>query len=111
MENQNETNTWLAYRKTIQIKDLPLQAIANIAVDSKYWLWINGKQVVFEGGLKRGPNANDTYYDAVDIAPYLKKGLISLPSGCGISVKTAFRIKAAAKGLCCSIASGQAMLY
>jgi hypothetical protein len=29
---------------------------------------------VFEGGLKRGPNPNDSYYDIVDIAPYLKAG-------------------------------------
>ena len=48
--------------------------IANIAVDSKYWLWINGKMVVFEGGLKRGPAPGATYYDQVDIAPYLEKG-------------------------------------
>ena len=27
-----------------------------------------------EGGLKRGPNPNDTYYDMVDLAPYLRKG-------------------------------------
>lgn len=48
--------------------------IANIAVDSKYWLWINGELVVFEGGLKRGPAPGATYYDRVDMAPYLKKG-------------------------------------
>ena len=30
--------------------------------------------VVFEGGLKRGPNPEDTYCDEVDLAPYLKKG-------------------------------------
>jgi hypothetical protein len=45
-----------------------------VAVDSKYWLWINGHEVVFEGGLKRGPNPNDTYYDELEISRYLKKG-------------------------------------
>ena len=30
--------------------------------------------VVFEGGLKRGPAPGATYYDQVDIAPYLEKG-------------------------------------
>jgi alpha-L-rhamnosidase len=30
--------------------------------------------VVFEGGLKRGSNPKDTYYDEVDLTPYLKKG-------------------------------------
>jgi alpha-L-rhamnosidase len=74
MENQNETNTWLAYRKIISIEQIPEKAFAKIAVDSKYWLWINGEMIVFEGGLKRGPNPFDTYYDEVDIAPFLKKG-------------------------------------
>ncbi|MDO9153634.1 MAG: alpha-L-rhamnosidase C-terminal domain-containing protein [Paludibacter sp.] len=74
MECQSATNTWLAYRKTINIITKPEKAIVRIAVDSKYWLWINGKQVVFEGGLKRGPNPTDSYYDEVDIASFLKTG-------------------------------------
>lgn len=46
----------------------------DIAADSKYWLWINGKEVIFEGSLKRGPSSESSYYDKVEIAPYLKKG-------------------------------------
>lgn len=71
---KNDVNTWLNCSKNITIRKVPAHAIAKIAVDSKYWLWINNKQVVFEGGLKRGPNPSDTYYDQVDIAPYLKVG-------------------------------------
>ena len=71
---QSEPNTWLSYRKTVHIVQVPDEAIARIAADSKYWLWINDNLVVFEGGLKRGPNPEDTYYDEVDIAPYLKAG-------------------------------------
>lgn len=71
---RNEPNTWLCYRKTTDISALPEQAIARIAADSKYWLWINDSLVVFEGGLKRGPNPKDSYYDEVDIAPFLQKG-------------------------------------
>jgi alpha-L-rhamnosidase len=71
---KNNANTWLACRKEIAIEKVPVHALAKIAADSKYWLWINGKQVVFEGGLKRGPSPLDTYYDQVDIAPYLKTG-------------------------------------
>ena len=52
----------------------PRSVIARIACDSKYWLWINGRLVVFEGELKRGPTPSGTYFDEVDIAPYLKKG-------------------------------------
>ncbi|MBV5349431.1 glycoside hydrolase, partial [bacterium] len=74
MECQSATNTWLAYRKTVDLQVKPEKAIAKIAVDSKYWLWVNGQLIVFEGGLKRGPNPLATYYDEVDIAPFLKTG-------------------------------------
>lgn len=73
-ECQSATNTWLAFRKTVNLESVPNSLQAKIAVDSKYWLWINGKLVVFEGGLKRGPSPVDTYYDTVDIAPYLSTG-------------------------------------
>jgi alpha-L-rhamnosidase len=72
--SQSQTNTWIGFRTQINIDSVPEKAIANIAVDSKYWLWINNELVVFEGGLKRGPNPNDTYYDEVNIKPYLRKG-------------------------------------
>lgn len=74
MVNQNQPNTWIGFRKQVSVAHLPAEAIAHIAVDSKYWLWINGDIVVHEGGLKRGPNRTDTYYDEVDIAPYLHEG-------------------------------------
>ena len=73
-DSQDETNTWIDFRKDISLESVPGQTIAKIACDSKYWLGINGEMAVFEGQLKRGPNPNDTYYDEVDIAPFLKKG-------------------------------------
>lgn len=74
LEKQDTVNVWTAYRKSFAVNKLPKSAKAKIAVDSKYWLYVNGKMVVFEGGLKRGPNPKDTYYDEVDLAPYLQKG-------------------------------------
>ena len=71
---QSASNTWLAYRKTVSIDEVPATLTAHIAADSKYWLWINGRLAVFEGGLKRGPSPYDTYYDSVEIAPYLVSG-------------------------------------
>jgi hypothetical protein len=53
---------------------VPSTATANIGVDSKYWLWINGTLVVFEGGIARGPGPGNTWYDEVNIQPYLKTG-------------------------------------
>jgi hypothetical protein len=67
-------NTWLAFRKKVTLSSVPVSVPALIAADSKYWLWINGKQVVFEGALKRGPNPADTYADEVELAPHLAAG-------------------------------------
>lgn len=55
-------------------RQVPEPFEARIAADSKYWMWINDSLVVFEGGLKRGPNPEGTYYDVVDLSPYLKEG-------------------------------------
>ena len=73
-ENQNESNSWMDFIKTFDLDKVPQKAIASIACDSKYWMWINGELAVFEGQLKRGPTPDDTYYDEVDITSYLKKG-------------------------------------
>ena len=70
----NQPNTWIEFRKDFALKKKPKKAEAKIATDTKYWLWVNGELAVFEGGLKRGPNRTDSYYDVVDLAPWLKKG-------------------------------------
>lgn len=71
---QSTTNTWLMFRKDILVNEVPRSIVARIASDTKYWLWINGYLVVFEGGLKRGPAPHSTYYDEVELSHYLKKG-------------------------------------
>lgn len=67
-------NTWIAFRKEQKLDSVPASVTAKIGADTKYWLWINGQPVVFEGGLKRGPAPGDGYYDEIEIAPYLQKG-------------------------------------
>jgi hypothetical protein len=68
------SNSWICFRKVVSLPKVSSSVRARIAVDSKYWLWLNGKLVVFEGGLKRGPTPQGTYYDVVEIGPELKKG-------------------------------------
>lgn len=70
----NTVNQWTCFRKVFTLDEAPQKAEARIAVDSKYWLWINGEQVVFEGQLKRGPSPQDTYYDKMDLSPHLEVG-------------------------------------
>lgn len=70
----SKPNTWMCYRKQFNLDKEPAEAIARIACDSKYWLWINGELAVFEGQLKRGPTPQDTYFDRVDLKPHLRSG-------------------------------------
>ena len=67
-------NQWTCFRTAIDLEKAPTSAIARIAADSKYWLWINGELAVFEGQLKRGPTPSDTYFDRVDLTKFLHKG-------------------------------------
>ena len=51
-------NQWIAFRKDVRLDAVPASAPARIAVDSKYWLWVNGRLVVALGerparGLRR----------------------------------------------------------
>ena len=69
-----QPNQWIAFRRDLTLDAVPEQALSHIAADSKYWLWINGEAVVFEGSLKRGPTPTGSYFDEVDLAPYLRKG-------------------------------------
>lgn len=72
--DHTEVNQWTRYIKTFTIDAVPISAEAQIAADTKYWLWLNGTLVVREGGLKRGPSPQGGYFDRVDLAPHLKPG-------------------------------------
>ena len=94
--DNNQGNRWMIFRKDVELSEVPEKVTAKIAADTKYWLYINGEMAVYEGQLKRGaallkkdiytkdnpaqPNLNEmlsevaTYYDEVDLTPYLKKG-------------------------------------
>ena len=76
-------NQWYAFRREFELSSADFESAggsvrAQIAVDSRYWLWVNGELVVREGGLKRGPNPEDTYVDEVELRPFLKRGRNSL---------------------------------
>ncbi|QZE13937.1 hypothetical protein K4L44_15620 [Halosquirtibacter laminarini] len=71
---KHEANQWYQIRKEVTISKSPKELITKIAADSKYWLYINGELAIFEGQLKRGPNHKDTYFDEVDLAPFMREG-------------------------------------
>jgi len=85
-QEDGPSNSWMSFRKTIAVEEIPEIVEAHISVDSKFWLWINGEMVLFEGGLSRGPSQagdwnrkenitpTNSWYETINIQPYLKKG-------------------------------------
>ena len=73
-DNITQKNVWICFNNNINLEKKPEVLIADISADSKYWLYINGETVVFDGNVKRGPDKNSGYYDSIDIAPYLTEG-------------------------------------
>ena len=67
-------NVWMCLSKSITLDKVPSSLVAHISADSKYWLYINGENVIFEGGVKRGPDESSSYYDSIDLAPFLTEG-------------------------------------
>lgn len=72
--DQGPNNTWLSFRKKITFSARPSKALTRIAAENKYWLYVNDSLVVKDGGLDIRPDLNNTYYDEIDLAPYLKSG-------------------------------------
>ncbi|MCR5783383.1 MAG: glycoside hydrolase [Clostridia bacterium] len=73
-KDNTSAHNWACFRKHFCLDSVPDTVRARIAVDSSYWLWINGTLVITDGGLKRGPTPDDTYFERVEIAPYLRAG-------------------------------------
>ena len=48
--------------------------VLNIGCETKYWLFVNGALVVFDGGLFRESIRGCGYFDSVDVTKYLKCG-------------------------------------
>ena len=69
-----QVGQFINLRKTFTLEEIPDFATARISVETRYWMWVNGEMVVYEGQLKMGPTSSSWYYDVVDLTPYLKKG-------------------------------------
>ena len=67
-------NSYVAFRKTFSLDEVPEEAVANIAAESKYYLWMNEELAVLDGASKRGATPYDGFYEQVDLVDYLKQG-------------------------------------
>ncbi len=73
-ETESVSQSAVCFVKDFSLDFIPENALARIAADSKYILWVNGEKVVFEGALKRGFAPDGVYCDEIDLSPYLKLG-------------------------------------
>ena len=64
---------WQCFHKEFDLRSTEGVEL-RIAADTKYWLWVNDKLVVREGGLKRGPTPKDSYCDVLHEGLNLRKG-------------------------------------
>ncbi len=67
-------NSYVAFRKSFELNEVPEEAVANIAAESKYYLWVNEELAVVDGASKRGATPYDGFYERVDLADHLKQG-------------------------------------
>ena len=65
---------WVNLRKEVTLDAKPVKAITRIAAENKYWLYVNGTLAVRDGGMELRPDLDNTYYDEIDLAPFLKAG-------------------------------------
>lgn len=72
--DQRVPGTWMNFRNDFVLNEVPKSVLVKIAADSKYWLWINGELVVFEGQVKNGPSPKRIYFDQLEIQKYLRTG-------------------------------------
>lgn len=73
-KQDGSANTWMCFRKSFELPEGVNSAKAWISAETKYWFWMNGWQVVFEGSLNRGPEPGRGYYDVIDLKNYIKSG-------------------------------------
>ena len=66
-------DSYVAFRKTFNLKEAVSSVKAYISAESKYFMWVNDELVTIDGSLKRGPTPYDSYYDEVEIKN-LKQG-------------------------------------
>ncbi|MBQ0080201.1 MAG: glycoside hydrolase [Alistipes sp.] len=73
VKEELEDGEWIAFEKEFSLLSSDVKKL-RIAADTKYWMYVNGKLVIREGGLKRGPNPTDTYCDEFDKIDNLQRG-------------------------------------
>lgn len=70
----DKPNMRVNFKRTFNLNDIPEHAFLKTACETKYWLFINGKLAVYDGGLFRESEPGCGYYDEKDVAGNLIAG-------------------------------------
>ena len=71
---EQAANQWVCFRDAFTPAGSGT-CFLEIAVDTKYTLYVNGRLAVLDGGLNWGAAPEAGYYDVVDLTPYLTDGV------------------------------------
>lgn len=66
-------NQWSRFTKTFSYNS-GTGAMLKVSAETKYYLYVNDRLIVFDGGLFRDSTNGNGYYDEIDLAPYLAIG-------------------------------------
>ncbi|MBQ7500595.1 MAG: glycoside hydrolase, partial [Clostridia bacterium] len=64
--DNKKKNTKVVFRKAFELDKVPEKAAALISCETKYWLYVNGEEVVYEGGVFRESLPGCGYAEEVD---------------------------------------------
>ena len=64
-------NTYVYFRRTVDLPAVPAAAIARVSADARYTLYVNGQRV-HQGPARSFPQHQS--FDTLDLKPYLRAG-------------------------------------
>lgn len=70
----SEKNTMHCFAARFAVEQPPQSAVASIAAETVYRLFVNGKMIVCEGPAHRESKPGCGWYDEIELAPYLHAG-------------------------------------
>lgn len=89
--DRSPPNTWICFRREVELARAPQRVSARIAVDSRYWLWINGELAVSSAAPRRRTPTTTRWISRVAG----RRERIRSSCSCGTSASTASRTRAA----------------
>lgn len=73
-EDNAKENDWVIFRKTFETERARPDATLRVGARLRYFLQVNDKDIIFDGGMLGESTPYNGYYDEIDISRYIVKG-------------------------------------